>query len=276
MPIADAHIHFFRNGYPDKTGQPVLGSMSDIQVYEDYRTAHDISDALIVGYEGSGIDPGNNAYIRELAVTRPWMHTLAYIPCETAETLDFQAVLAAGHVGVTFYVATPDHAAQLARVPSSAWAALDSCKALVSFNAPPEATAALTSIVRSAGANITFISSHLGLPGGYDDPPDAASASARIAPLLGLADLPNVYVKISALYAIAPYPHAAAAPFVSAVIGRFGAKRCLWASDFSPALEFVTFRQSLELAALEALSAADRDAIMGDNLRRLLQQRKHA
>ncbi len=274
MRIADAHIHFFRNGYPDSQGQPVLGARRDIDVYEDYRATHGIGDALIVGYEGNGVDPSNNAYIRELAADRPWMHTVAYVPCSIDAALGIPSLLAAGHVGVTFYVATTADAAEVCRFPAVVWEALNTHKAIISLNAPPAATKALTPAIHAAGAETTFMFSHVGLPGPHDHAPGDAAARARLAPLLALAALPNVNVKISALYAISGYPHDPAQPFVAAVLNHFGAERCVWASDFSPALEFVTFPQTLDIAALETLSAEDREAVMGGNLTRLLQRRQ--
>ena len=71
----------------------------------------------------------------------------------------------------------------------------------------------------------------------------------RLALLLALADHQNVMVKISGLYAISDpshgYPHEAARPFIDLVLERFGPSRCLWGSDFSPALEHVSFPQTV-------------------------------
>jgi len=39
-----------------------------------------------VGYEGEGIDPDNNAYLRSLAAQRPWMSTVAHLPVAPAPT----------------------------------------------------------------------------------------------------------------------------------------------------------------------------------------------
>ena len=47
--------------------------------------------------------------------------------------------------------------------------------------------------------------------------------------------------------------------------------RILWASDFSPALEFVSFPQTVEvLTAMSWLTVADHTAIYHDNLAHLL------
>ena len=97
-----------------------------------------------------------------------------------------------------------------------------------------------------------------------------ASSTKRIA----LAAFPNVLVKISGLYAISDpahaYPHAAAEPFVAQVLETFGPARCLWASDFSPALSFVSFPQTITNPWLDRLTPEELDQVMGANLLGLL------
>jgi hypothetical protein len=51
----------------------------DVDRYEAIMATHNITAALVVGYEGEGIDPDNNAYLRSLAVQRPWMSTVVNI-----------------------------------------------------------------------------------------------------------------------------------------------------------------------------------------------------
>jgi predicted TIM-barrel fold metal-dependent hydrolase len=112
------------------------------------------------------------------------------------------------------------------------------------------------------------------MPGRYAAPPAVADAAERLAPLLALARLPHVLVKVSGLYAISDpaheYPHAAAAPFVDLVLDHFGPSRCLWGSDFSPALDFVSFAQTASNRWLDRLREDERTAVMGGNLLRLL------
>ena len=91
---------------------------------------------------------------------------------------------------------------------------------------------------------------------------------------MALAPLPNAFVKISGLYAISDpahaYPHPAARPFVESVLENFGPERCLWASDFAPALDFVSFAQTVANPWLDGLAESERADVMGGNLLRLL------
>jgi predicted amidohydrolase YtcJ len=84
-PFADAHMHLFAHGY--HPGLNASGG-SDVDRYEAIMETHNNTAALAVGYEGEGIDPDNNAYLRSLAVQRPWMSTVAHLPVAPPPTLD--------------------------------------------------------------------------------------------------------------------------------------------------------------------------------------------
>ena len=116
--------------------------------------------------------------------------------------------------------------------------------------------------------------SHMGLPPARKAPPERAAAAVELAPLLALAEFPNVLVKLSGFYAVSDpshdWPHRAAAPFVDVLIAGFGADRCLWASDFSPALDHVSFVQTITVPGLEGHDEATQAAVMGGNLLRIL------
>jgi len=272
MILADSHLHFFRHGFPGTYGASLVGS--DVVAYERLRAAHEIAVALVVGYEGEAIDPGNNAYIRELAATRPWMATLAHADiAHSPGEAEALAWLAAGHAGIALYVPDASAAAAASALPLGFWRALERSGAVVSVNAPPEAIARLGGMV-AAAPGCRFLFSHLGLPGACASVPSRPAAAARIAPLLALAAMPNALVKISGLYAISDpmhaWPHEAARPFIDLVLERFGIANCLWGSDFAPALDFVSFAQTVDNPLLGGLSEADRAAVMGGNVLRLL------
>jgi predicted TIM-barrel fold metal-dependent hydrolase len=274
FPLADSHIHLFRNGFTGRYGRSPAGSGSEVDVYETLRQAHDIAAALVVGYEDEGIDPQNNAYVRELAETRPWMATLAYArPAELRQASDTERVLAGGHHGVAFYVTDAAVAGALTAMAPDIWRPLDDHGALVSVNVTVDALPAVDEVA-SAHRGCQFLIAHLGSPGAYVDVPPRADAAARLAPLLRLAALPNVHVKISGLYAVSDpswgFPHRQATPFVDLVLEHFGPGRCVWGSDFSPSLDFVSFEQTVHLVQLAGLAEGERRQVMGGNLLQLL------
>jgi L-fuconolactonase len=91
---------------------------------------------------------------------------------------------------------------------------------------------------------------------------------------LALESSERVGVKLSGLYSISTpahaYPHTVARPFVEVLVDRFGAKRLYWGSDFSPALDYVSFAQTIDAVAGMPWSRTERSAVMGGNLRRLV------
>ncbi|MBX3582768.1 MAG: amidohydrolase family protein [Rhizobiaceae bacterium] len=270
--IVDSHLHLFRRGYGHfgTTSSP-LGDLSDIEAYERLREKHGVVAGLVVCYEADGIDPSNNAYVRELAASRPWIHSVAYLSPSSAPGKEIVAsLLAAGHSGIALYLPDEASANALYEWPSESWSMLSDANAVVSLNARPEATRHLGKLVRQAG-NSQFLFSHLGLPGRHQTVPTREEAAQRISSLLDLAALPNVGVKLSGLYAVDPSPpHLAAWPFIELLIERFGAENLHWGSDFSPSLEFVTFDETLE--GYSALSRSRQALVLGESLAAKLQR----
>jgi L-fuconolactonase len=273
MKLADAHIHLFRHGYR-RAGLPSLLGDRELESYEALRKIHGIELALAIGYEAEGIDPDNNAYIRQLSASRSWLQTLAYVDPRAAPNAHaVGALLDQGHRGLALYVTDAARALALLQWPREVWQALAARRAIVSFNAPPEAIVLLKRLVASF-ASVSFLFSHLGLPGKIDQGAPRDAIQDRLQPLLALAALPNAHVKISGHYATSEpehaYPHRGAYHAIHCIIEAFGSSRCLWASDFAPALEFVSFPQTIHWPGFEELTDADRQAILRGNLVRLL------
>jgi len=57
---------------------------------------------------------------------------------------------------------------------------------------------------------------------------------------------------------------------IGRILEAFGPARCLWASDFPPALEFVSFPQTMEWQGMSTLSETEQRMVFRDNLVRLL------
>lgn len=102
-----------------------------------------------------------------------------------------------------------------------------------------------------------------------------------LAALMGLADLPNLYLKLSGLHYLAQ--DAWDFPFVEVqervfrpLLAAFGADRFVWGSDFSAVGRYITYPQSLELvrSRLQGLGAADLDLVLGGTLDQLFRTRR--
>ena len=277
--LADAHLHLFTDGYPGPDGAPMLGPTREIDAYNALRATHGIEAGLVVGFEAGGIDTRNNAYLRELAVENRWIHSVAYVevaPAPTPESVE--QLLDQGHVGISIYLPDEESGRAVAAWPAGVWDVLGKARALVSLNARPEATRAIKpTIERARGVDFAF--AHLGLPGPAPAELMPSSAKARLHSLLSLSESPNVFVKISGLYAVREAAgiddlrspeHA----YIEVLLQTFGAERCMWGSDFSPVLAHNTFEETLRIEPVSRLPAGDVEKVMGGTLSYLLQSRR--
>jgi L-fuconolactonase len=264
--LADAHVHLFADGYEGAPAGP-----DEPAAYERIRRRHDIVCALVVGYEGEARYAGNTEHVLALAAERSWIAPLGFLHVTPPGVDELRAVHAAGGVGFAVYLGGEEEGAAFAGWPPALRQELGDQAAVLSFNARPEAVAAADAALRDLdGCSLLF--SHLGLPGPHDQVPSATAARERLAPLLALAGCPNVSVKVSGAYAVAAHPHAAAQPFVDVLLDAFGPERLLWGSDFSPALDHVSFLEATATHLLSRCTTEEIHAVMGGNLLRLLRK----
>jgi L-fuconolactonase len=246
----------------------------ELQAYDALRIHHDIDLALAIAYEGDGGDPDNNAHLRRLARSRDWLKTLAFAAADARpDPVTIEGWLEAGHSGLAIYALDRAGAEAVLNWPEDTWRRLQARRAIVSFNSRPEAIAILAPLV-ARWSEVAFLFSHLGLPGIIPTDELLETTRERLQPLLTLTPLPNAHVKISGVYATSDpahaYPHAAARGAIACVLEGFGPHRCLWASDFAPALEYVSFPQTLDWPGHQRLTEEERRLVFGENLRRLL------
>jgi predicted TIM-barrel fold metal-dependent hydrolase len=101
-------------------------------------------------------------------------------------------------------------------------------------------------------------------------------AGAAMQTLLGLARLPKVTLKLSALYRWAgTYPFTAVQPLIRAAFAAFGAERMMWGSDWPHVSHGGGYAQSIEFVRTELpwLTADDRELLLGGTALRLWQFR---
>jgi predicted TIM-barrel fold metal-dependent hydrolase len=254
---------------------PTFGN--ELTAYEKLRCHHDIGPALVVGYEGEPAYAGNNEYVLSLARTHPWMAPLAYLRVRPAPTVGrLRSFRAAGAAGFAIYLPREDDGRAFAAWPKATVDELCGQGCVVSLNAPP-AVLELLGAALDALEGCSILVSHLGLPGRLRSVPSAARAREHLAPVLALASRGHVAVKLSGLYSVSEphhdFPHAAAQPLVDAVLESFGPQRLLWGSDFSPALDFVSFAQLVDRRWVAGCSPEEIELVMGGNLSRLLETR---
>ena len=239
MKLADSHIHLFRNGYPGRYGS-LFPKGGEVAVYEAIRQVHGIGRALVVGFEGEPWSRRNNRYLATLAPSHSWMAPLAFCPASRAprrETLLSWWRL--GFVGISIYVSNLYEAEMIAGWPADIVKTLNDRRAIISMNCPSEQGEKLRCFFERLG-NTRILLSHLGLPG------TMRSAPKMLKPVLGLATIPHVGVKLSGGYACNDFPHDGLRALVGDLLQSYGGSRLYWGSDFSPALDCVTFAQTIE------------------------------
>lgn len=263
MTFADAHIHLFSEGYPGRYGCLFPGG-GEVTIYEACRQIHGIEEALVIGYEGEPWSVGNNAYLATLAREHAWMRPLAFCDLTVASLADrLDGWWKDGFVGISVYVQTESDVSALLDWSDEAVANLNAHRAIISVNVPASIAAQLRPVFARLGETRILLS-HLGMPG------PMSGAVADLGPIINLADLPQVGVKLSGAYACSAYPHPGLAAIFGALLGAYGDERLYWGSDFSPALDSVTFEQAIEAVQAHPWSNAQR--IFCDNLKSIIRR----
>jgi len=102
-------------------------------------------------------------------------------------------------------------------------------------------------------------------------------AGAGLREVLASARLPNIHLKISGVGYAAhvgwEYPYSDVLWIIRALYEHFGPHRMIWGSDYPVVRRYMTYRQSLEVFRTHCtfVPAADKERILGDNMRRLLE-----
>ncbi len=119
--------------------------------------------------------------------------------------------------------------------------------------------------------NTRIVVDHLGLVQPHEPPlPDAPWA--ELSQVLTLAELDNVTIKITGACTLSrrPFPYDDIWDPVCRVIDAFGIDRCMWGTDWTRAVKFLTYAQGVDaFRATGRISESDKVALMGDTLARI-------
>jgi L-fuconolactonase len=275
-PKADAHIHLFDGGYQHAfTGRPGV-RVDEAACYESLMRDHDIDAALVVGYAAEPWCTDNTAHLAKMAATHPWVRPAAFVhldrPPPTVYELD--RLRDQRFAGLSFYVFGDAARESLLRIPDELWRWASERRWLISVNSRGADWRGWLPILQKH-SELRVLVSHLGLPPRQSEAPSAEKSRELMADVVALATFPNVHVKLSGFYALSDpgheYPHRAAWPYVERLLEVFTPQRLLWASDYSPCLDWVTFPQTLSVFdGIPFLTDENRHLICSGNLRRLL------
>lgn len=275
--IMDSHCHAW-SFWPYQPPVPDSATRGSFELLQHEMDANGVDRALIVCAEIDG-NPDNNQYVYDkvaeqrgrfdfvIDVDSLW--TDSYHQPGAAERL--QAGLARWKpAGFTHYINDPaDDARWLNSADGIAMFEVANAQGvLASIHCRPQH---LREIRALAGhyPQLRILLHHMGHPKLLE--PEGLSE------ILATARQDNVFIKVSGFYntTTAPpwdYPLSDVQPVVHALYQRFGASRLLWGSDYPVCCQFHSHRQAIEILRHHCrfISAADMDAIMGENLAGLL------
>ena len=111
---------------------------------------------------------------------------------------------------------------------------------------------------------------HLGLVQPHA-PPKPAAPWAELPKVLTLAKLPHVAIKITGACTLSlePFPYYDIWDPVCRMIDAFGIDRCMWGTDWTRAVNFLTYAQGVDaFRVTNRISASDKAKLMGGTLTR--------
>jgi predicted TIM-barrel fold metal-dependent hydrolase len=119
--------------------------------------------------------------------------------------------------------------------------------------------------------NTLIVLDHLGLTQAFV-PPAPLNPFSDLTDVVALAHYDNVAIKISGACTLShePFPYNDIWEPLVQIFDAFGFDRCMWGSDWTRAVEFLTYRQSVEAFRIsDQLSDSERSALMGGSLARI-------
>jgi len=272
MPIIDAQVHCYERDHPGRPWHAVLHGPPEV-TGADMVAAMDavgVDGAILVSaftmyrFDASYALEVRNTYPDRFAVVKP------VDPADPAvgETIA-EWKRTPGAVGIRIMMRDPVPADPadpgINRVLAAAaqhdlpvnllcWGRLDQVGALAARN-----------------PRTRLVIDHLGLQQPFE-PPRPAAPWAELPDLLALAKHDNIVVKITGActLSLVPYPHDDIWAPLARIFGAFGFGRCLWGTDWTRAVELLTYRDGVEpFRVTDRLSASERAMLMGGSTERV-------
>ena len=119
--------------------------------------------------------------------------------------------------------------------------------------------------------DVSLVVDHMGLVQPFH-PPAPEDGWAELPNLLALAEYDNVTVKISGAGTLSreAFPFVDNREPVSRILDAFGLARCMWGTDWTRAVELLSYEQGVEaFRQKDWVSGDDRAALMGGNAQRI-------
>ena len=272
MPIIDAQVHCYERDHPGRPWHAVLAGPPEV-TGADMVQAMDqvgVDGAILVSaftmyrFDASYAVDVRNAYPDRFGLVKP---------IDTADPANAETVAewkrVPGAVGVRLFMRDP-----VTRDPADP--GINRLLAAAAQHDLPVNTLAYGRLdqvdeLARRNPNTIMVLDHLGLSQPHH-PPVPAEPRAELPALLALAKHPNIMVKITGACTLSlqGYPYDDIWGPLARIFDAFGMERCLWGTDWTRAVELLTYRQGVEpFRITDRLSDSDRAALMGGNTARV-------
>ncbi|HZO26640.1 MAG TPA: amidohydrolase family protein [Chloroflexota bacterium] len=272
MPTIDAQVHAYERNHPGRpwvghlqgppevTGEQMVAAMDAVGV----DGAILVSPTSLYRYDASYAIEVRNTYPDKFGLVKPVNPDDPAV----AETIaDWKATPGTVGIRVMLNQAPSDDPADpgLNHVLATAarhalpvnmlvWGRLDQARQLAARNPDTQ-----------------IVIDHLGLQQPFVPPPPA-EPWAELPAVLALAEQPNVAIKISGACTLShePFPYPDIWEPLGRIFDAFGLDRCIWGTDWTRAVELLTYEQGVEpFRTTDRLSDSDRATLMGGSLTRI-------
>ena len=272
MAIIDAQVHAYERNHPGRpwaavlhgpaevTGQQMVEAMDSVGV----DAAILVSPYTMYQYDASYAIDTYNAFPGRFALIKPVDPTDPGVADTIADWARVKGAIAV-RIMMTRGVSTDPLDPGINRVLAAAaktglpvnllcWGRLDQVATMADRN-----------------PDTSLVIDHLGLQQPFE-PPALPEPFGDLPKVLALASRPNVAIKITGACTLSQqaYPYADIWAPLARIFDAYGLDRCLWGTDWTRAVELLTYKQGVDAFRLnERLSASDKAKLMGSSLQRV-------
>ena len=273
MPVIDAQVHAYERNHPGRPWHAVLTGPSEVT-----------GDQMVAAMDAAGVDGAilvspftmyryDASYALEVRKRHPSRFAVIK-PVDPADPAVAEVIgdwkRAPGMVGIRMLLVRGGLSEDPADPGLNGVLATAARLALpVNLHIAGRFDQGLELIRRNPDAQI--IIDHLGLVQPHE-PPVPAEPWAELPKVLTLANQRNVAIKVSGACTLSrePFPFRDIWDPVCRVIDAFGIDRCMWGTDWTRAVKFLTYAQGVDaFRATDRISESDKAKLMGSTLTRI-------
>ena len=272
MPVIDAQVHAYERDHP---GRPWLGFL--------HGPAEVTGDDMVAAMDEVGVDGAllvspysmyryDASYAREVLARHPGRFGLIKPFDPSADDVAEQIEEWAGQDGtVGARIMLRDPFSVDADDPGLNRILAAGAKAGIPVNVLCWGNAPLLGGLAERHPDTRIVLDHLGLRQPFEPPPPD-EPFGDLPKVVALAEYDNVAIKITGACTLShePFPFNDIWEPLKRIFDAFGIERCLWGTDWTRAVNLVTYAEGVDaFRVTEVLSGSDRAALMGGNVARI-------